>query len=187
MAGWGRTNSLRKNGPRATSFGREEKERFPLYIPNIRMWLLGDIRLSFNNGRTTFPHVDARETLLYLSTLFLLFASSSCEQESRSATAPGAQMKVMDTQEGDIADTVGSKELFEERKALWLKNMPHHYRLGFSFICDCHHSTSQLQEVTKGGKVSMERGGDLLTIEVRDGKVIGIRKEDGEQILVKEH
>lgn len=105
----------------------------------------------------------------------------------KSALTPSSQKKVMDIQEGEIIDTAGSEGLFEERKALCLKNMPHHYRLSFSFNCDCYLSTTQLQEVKKDGKVTMERGDDLLTIEVKDGKVIGIHKEDGEQIPVKEY
>ncbi|MCI0392936.1 MAG: hypothetical protein MOB07_29745 [Acidobacteria bacterium] len=119
--------------------------------------------------------------------LFFLIAFSGCERDSNSAPTPSEKQKVKGIQEGEIIDSVGSKELFEERRALWLKNAPRHYRLKFAFTCDCHLDTTQIQEVKKDGKVIMERSGSLLTIEVKDGKVIGIYKEDGEPVPVKEY
>jgi len=159
----------------------------PIQNPRFRELDAGGKWLSFNNGPSTFLYLGAMEMRRWVLMLFLLFTFSGCEQKSESMPMPGPQKKIVEIQEGEVIDTTGSKELFEERKALWLKNMPNHYRLSFAFICDCHHSTAQLKEVKKGGKISLDRDGNLLTIEVKDGKVIGIRKEDGEQILVKEY
>ena len=139
-----------------------------------------------SNNRSAFLPIEAREIWLCLLTLFLLPALSGCERKSKSSMTPGVQKKVMDIQEGEIIDTAGNEGLFEERKALWLKNTPQRYRLGFSFNCDCTQRTAQFKVVKKAGKTFIDRSGDLLTIEVKDGKVIEIRKEDGEQILLKE-
>lgn len=132
-------------------------------------------------------YLKARETWPCLIILFFLFASSGCERKSNSVPTPSEQKKEMGILEGEIIDPTGSKDLFEERRALWLKNMPHQYRLKFAFTCDCHLDTTQIQEVKRDGKASMERSGNLLTIEVKDGKVIGIYKEDGESVPVKEY
>jgi len=123
---------------------------------------------------------------LCLFMLFLLlFGPSGCKQKIVSVSTPSAQKDITEIQEGEIIDVTGNKELYEERKAFWVNKMPNHYRLSFSFICDCNHRTTQHQEVKKDGKVTTERTGNFLTIEVKAGKVIGIRKEDGEQIPVK--
>lgn len=145
------------------------------------------LNMGFNKGTEVLCYLQIRKAWLFVSILFLLFVISGCGKKSIGLSKPNTHQEVADMQQGEIIDSVGSNELFEERKALWLKKMPTHYKLSFAFVCDCPHRTTQLREAKKDGELFLESYGNFLTVEVKDGKVVGIQKEDGEHIPIKEY
>lgn len=157
---------------------------------NLCGLVAGSNWLGFRSRGISFSYPRKFDPWPCLLLLFLLLASSGCEQKSEEVLTLSAQesaREAVNIQKGDITDTSSSKEIFEERRALWVKKKPSHYRLGFAFTCDCHYRTSQLRTVKSGDKVITEHSGNSLTVEVKDGKVVEIRKENGDQVPVKEY
>ncbi|MEP7342660.1 MAG: hypothetical protein ABI977_33335 [Acidobacteriota bacterium] len=119
----------------------------------------------------------------------LLFFSLNCRQIEKEASTSVAREKIssVEKQENDILDSTANRKLFEEMKKLWFSKKPSHYRVHFTFTCDCKYRTDQLRDVSVHDRIIKERNSNVLTVEVNNEKVIDIRKEDGKSALVGEY
>jgi hypothetical protein len=142
---------------------------------------------SPQNSKSGLGYVLAKgiKSLLLLASFSSLFLSG-CQQVGNS-TLPRKENPSSIQKSKDISDSPANREHFEKQRAIWESKKPNHYQVDFIFSCDCTYRTSQLREVIVNGKTTTERSGETITVEVKNGVVVDVRKTRGEHALVGEY